>query len=372
MPITTKRRRLGVLAVLAIVATCATAVAASPAQAANSLSMLGADVSSLQRSQDLGATYADSTGKKADPIDLMKAAGMNTARLRIWNNPASGYNGENTVLKQAKYLTGKGMKLLIDFHYSDTWADPGKQTPPAAWAGHTLTQLQKDVYDYTFKVCSDLKAQGTTPAAVQIGNEINTGMLWPTGQVTGNNFAPLASLLNAGYNATKACNASTQVVVHTADAGSDANARWFYDGITAAGAKWDITGLSYYCQLHGNLTSLYNVITDMRTRYSKPVLIAETAYPFTTADADSETNAITGTCESQPLTWDGQATSFTWVQNTARNAGAMGVLYWEPTWTAVKGNGWNPTNINGTGDQWDNEALFDWQGRFNPNVRWTP
>jgi arabinogalactan endo-1,4-beta-galactosidase len=375
MPTTTparRRFRSGIIAAIVLATATTTTLATAPAHAANTLTMLGADVSSLQRSQDLGARYADSTGKAADPIDLMKSAGMNTARLRIWNNPASGYNGEATVLKQARYLSGKGMKLLIDFHYSDTWADPGKQTPPKAWAGHTLAQLQKDVYDYTYRGCTDLKAQGTAPAAVQIGNEINTGMLWPVGEVENNDFGPLASLLNAGYNATKACNPSTQVVVHTADAGSDAAARWFYDGITAAGAKWDITGLSYYCQLHGSLSNLYNVITDMRTRYSKPVLIAETAYPFTDGDADSEKNSITGTCDDQPLSWQGQATSFSWVQNTARNAGAMGVLYWEPTWYAVKGNGWDPSNITGTGDGWDNEALFDWQGRFNPDVRWTP
>ena len=361
----------------AFVAICALAVpllTVRPAAAAGTLTMLGADVSSLQRSQDLGAKYYNAAGTAADPLDILKSAGMNYARLRIWNNPASGYNNKAEVLLQAKKAKAKGLKILIDFHYSDTWADPGKQYKPAAWASHSLAQLGTDVYNYTYDVCTSLKAQGTTPDTIQVGNEINVGMLWPTGQVVNNNFAPLASLLKQGYNAVKACNSATQVLIHTADADSDANARWFYDGIRAQGVQWDITALSYYCMWHGSLANLYNVITDVRTRYGKPVVLAETAYPFTAANADSEPNAIGGSapCDGISATWAGQAQEFTYVQNTARNAGAIGVFYWEPTWYAIAGNGWDPANINGTGDQWDNMATFDWTGHVNPNLRFTP
>jgi len=349
-------------------------LAPQPAQAATTLSMRGADVSTLQRALDLGERYYDTNGAAADPVDILKAAGVNYARLRIWNNPASGYNNKAKVLQQARTLKSKGLKLLIDFHYSDTWADPGKQFKPQAWSTHNLAQLQRDVYDYTLDVCRSLRAQGTTPDSVQIGNEINVGLLWPEGRVVNNDFAPLASLLKQGYAATKACNPSTQVMIHVADADSLANARWFYDGIRAQGVTWDITALSYYCFWHGTLANLYNVITDVRTRYGKPVVLAETAYGFTTADADSEPNVWTGSplCDNIPATWAGQAQQFTWVQNTARNAGAVGVFYWEPTWYAIKGNGWDPANINGTGDGWDNMAVFDWNGRVNPYVRWTP
>ena len=128
----------------------------------------------------------------------------------------------------------------------------------------TIGQLQSDVASFTLDICNSLKAQGTTPDSVQIGNEINVGMLWPKGQVVSSNFAPLASLLKQGYNATKACNSSTQVWIHTADADSDANARWFYDGIAAKGVQWDITGLSYYCFWHGSLSNLSSVITDVK------------------------------------------------------------------------------------------------------------
>ena len=225
---------------------------------------------------------------------------------------------------------------MVDFHYSDTWADPGKQYKPAAWASHGISQLQTDVYNYTYDVCTALKAQGTTPDSVQIGNEINVGMLWNDGKVVNNNFTNLSLLLKAGYNATKACNSATQVIIHTADADSDAHARWFYDGIKAKGVSWDITGLSYYCMWHGTLANLYNVITDVRTRYGKPVVIAETAYPFTAANADGTANCVTtAPAPGYPATLDRAGDEFADVQNTARNAGAIGVFYWEPTWYAV-------------------------------------
>jgi len=361
------RRALAVCALAAPVVL----TTASPAQAAP-LSMLGADVSTLQRSLDLGATYYDAAGVARDPYDILKSAGVNYARLRIWNNPASGYNNKAKVLQQARAIKAKGLRLLLDFHYSDTWADPGKQYKPAAWASHNLSQLQTDVYSYTADVCNSLKAQGTTPDTVQIGNEINVGMLWNDGKVVNNNFAPLAALLKQGYNAVKSCGSGIPVLIHTANADSQAHARWFYDGIRAQGVQWDITALSYYCMWHGSLSNLYTVITDMRSRYGKPVVLAETAYPFTAANADSEPNAIgNATCDGIPLTWAGQAQEFTWVQNTARNAGAIGVFYWEPTWYAIRGNGWDPANINGTGNQWDNMATFDWTGHVNPNIRWT-
>ncbi len=219
---------------------------------------------------------------------------MNYVRLRVWNNPASGYNNKAKVLQYAKTVKAKGLKLLVDFHYSDTWADPGKQYKPAAWASHGISQLQTDVYDYTYDVCNSLKAQGTTPDSVQIGNEINVGMLWNDGKVINNDFTNLSLLLKSGYNATKSCNSGTKVIIHTADADSDANARWFYDGIKAKGVSWDITGLSYYCMWHGTLSNMSSVVV----RHEVPLrqagaIIAETAYPFTAANADSTGNSVT-------------------------------------------------------------------------------
>jgi arabinogalactan endo-1,4-beta-galactosidase len=344
------------------------------ASAANSLSVLGADLSTTQRALDLGAKYADARGVAGDPLDILKGAGVNYVRLRVWNNPRSGYNDQAKVLQYARAVHAKGLKLLVDFHYSDTWADPGTQAKPAAWASHGISRLQTDVYDYTHDVCAGLKAQGTAPDSVQIGNEINTGMLWTDGKVVNNDFTNLGLLLKAGYAATKACNSGTQVVIHTADADSDAHARWFYDGIRAQGVQWDVTGLSYYCYWHGTLANMAGVVSDVRSRYGKPVILAETAYPYTTANQDSTPNVISASqpCSGYPATPAGQAANFTAVQNTARAAGAIGVFYWEPSWYAVPGNGWDPADITGSGNGWDNQAVFDRTGRLNPDIRWTP
>jgi arabinogalactan endo-1,4-beta-galactosidase len=369
------RRRLtlaGALVVTAASAVVVTVTVSPNAEAASSLSMRGADVSTLQRAIDVGAKYYTSSGAQADPLDILKSAGVNYIRLRVWNNPASGYNNASKVLAYAKTVKAKGFKLLIDFHYSDTWADPGQQAKPAAWSSHGISTLTSDVYNYTYGLCNSLKAQGTTPDSVQIGNEINVGMLWTDGKVVNNNFTNLGQLLKSGYNATKACNSGTQVIIHTANTDSDAHARWFYDGIRGQGVNWDITGLSYYCNWHGTTSHMTSVVSDVVSRYGKPVVLAETAAPFTLNNADGTGNSVTGTCSGYPATWDGQGAAFAATQNAAKAGGAIGVFYWEPTWYAITGNGWDPANINGTGDQWDNMAIFDWTGHVNPSLVWTP
>ncbi|MCA2211772.1 glycoside hydrolase family 53 protein [Jidongwangia harbinensis] len=345
-------------------------VPAAPAGAASTLTMRGADVSTLQRAVELGAKYYTADGTQADPLDILRSAGVDYLRLRVWNNPRSGYNNAAKVLAYARTVKAKGFRLLVDFHYSDTWADPGVQTKPAAWASHGIAALTTDVYDYTYALCRDLKAQGTTPDSVQIGNEINVGMLWNDGKVVNNDFRNLAALLKAGYQATKACHSDTQVMIHTANADSQAHARWFYDGIRAAGVTWDATALSYYCNWHGTLANLTSVIADVRTRYGRPVVLAETAAPFTTANADHTGNSISTACPGYPATWDGQGAAFTAVQQAAKAGGAIGVFYWEPTWYAVPGNGWDPNDIANSGDGWDNMAVFNWTGVLNPAVRW--
>jgi arabinogalactan endo-1,4-beta-galactosidase len=357
---------------LAPTASSSVSSSASPSASVASLSMLGADVSTGQRALDLGAKYYDANGTAGDLLDILKGVGVNYVRLRVWNNPRSGYNNKDKVLQYARTVKAKGLRLMVDFHYSDSWADPGKQTKPTAWSSHGISQLQTDVYNYTYDVCTSLKAQGTAPDSVQIGNEINTGMLWNDGKVVNSNFTNLGRLLKAGYNATKACNSDTQVIIHTAR--MESGARWFYDGIRAQGVQWDITALSYYCFWHGNLSNMSNVVSDMRSRYGKPVIIAETAYPFTTVNHDQTPNILASSqpCSGYAATPAGQAANFTAVQNTARNAGAIGIFYWEPTWHAVPGNGWNPADINNSGNEWDNMAVFDRNGRLLPNIRWNP
>jgi arabinogalactan endo-1,4-beta-galactosidase len=134
--------------------------------------------------------------------------------------------------------------------------------------------------------------------------------------------------------------------------------------------NWDITGLSYYCYWHGLMSNMSSVVADMKSRYGKSVIIAETAYPFTADNADSTANSVTGTapCSGYPATWTGQSNNFRDVLAAARTGGAIGVFYWEPNWIATPGNGWDPTNISGSGDGWDNQALFNWSGVANPAI----
>jgi arabinogalactan endo-1,4-beta-galactosidase len=330
------------------------------------LPIRGVDVSTLQRAEDLDAKYYDENGRLGDPLRILRSHGVNYVRLRVWVNPANGYNNKDKVVQFAPQVKTHGMRLLIDLHYSDTWADPGHQTKPAAWTNDSFSQLLTDVYNYTYDVCNSLKAAHVTPDMIQLGNEINGGMLWPDGRW--DQWDNLAALLKQGYNAVKACSPSTLVMLHIANAGDDGGARWWFDNAQSRGVQWDVTGLSYYSYWHGTLAAMSYTVQDMKARYGKRVVIAETAYPFTLAENDSETNVINSANQltsGYPAMPKGQRDNLKDVVKTARAAGALGVFYWEPTWTAVPGNGWDPTNPS-SGDGWENQALFDFNSRALP------
>jgi arabinogalactan endo-1,4-beta-galactosidase len=336
------------------------------AATANRLSILGADVSSLQHALDLGAKYYDENGSQDDPLQILKDHGVNYIRLRVWVNPSNGYNNKFRVIQFAPSISSRNMKLLINLHYSDTWADPDHQAKPAAWAAHPFDQLQADVYDYTYDVCGSLKSAGVTPNMVQIGNEINSGMLLPDGSTS--NWSNLAALLKQGYNAVKACSPSIQVMLHIANAGDKTGVLQWFENAKSHGVEWDVTGLSYYSYWHGTTSAMTNTVKEMMSSYGKPVIIAETAYPFTLSENDDEKNVVHS--ESQlpldyPVAPAGQASNLESVMDAARSGGATGIFYWEPTWTAVKGNGWDPANPD-SGSQWENQALFDYDGRALP------
>jgi arabinogalactan endo-1,4-beta-galactosidase len=326
----------------------------------------GADISSLQQSEDLGARYYDEDGLQGDPLQILQDHGVNYIRLRVWVNPANGYNDKNKLVEFARKVKAKGLKLLIDLHFSDTWADPEHQAKPAAWAGHSFGQLQADVYDHTYSVCSNLKAAGLTPDMLQVGNEINPGLLLPEGSTS--NWDNLAALLKPGCQAVKDCSASILVMLHIANAGDQAGARAWFDNATSHSVSWDVIGLSYYSYWHGTPQAMTATVKEMRSRYAKPVVIVETAYPFTILENDQEINSIHSLSQlppEYPASPAGQAANLRAVIQAARQGGAIGFFYWEPTWTAIKGNGWDPANPN-SGCQWENQALFDYKNRALP------
>lgn len=332
------------------------------ASGAAALSMKGADISTLAKSEAYGGVYYGQDGVRHDALALLKASGANYARLKVWVNPADGYNNKARVLPMAKRVKALGMGLLIDFHYSDSWADPGKQPKPAAWASHSFAQLKQDVYDHTYDVLNALKAQGTTADMAQVGNEINDGMLWEDGRSS--NFGQLAQLLKSGASAVKAVSSSTKVVLHLAEAGNSSLFRWFFDSANSNGVAYDVIGASYYPYWHGTLAAMQANLLDLRARYGKPVFLAETAYPFGTGNDDGEPNIITSATPyaGYPASQAGQAALFRDVLSTVQAAGGLGAVYWEPTWTAVTGNGWDPVNPS-SGNGWENQALFDFNNK---------
>jgi arabinogalactan endo-1,4-beta-galactosidase len=273
----------------------------------------GADVSWVSQEESSGYSFYNSSGTQTDPFVLLKNLGANAVRLRVWVNPSGGWCDAADVLYKARRAAAQGQRIMIDFHYSDSWADPGQQTVPAAWASHTVAQLDQDVYAHTYGVLNYLKANGITVEWVQVGNEINAGMLWPQGSTA--HVSQLAGFLNNGYQAVKAVYPSALVVVHLANGYDNASFRSFFDAIKAAGASWDVIGLSHY-PTTSNWAARNKLIAanmaDMISRYGKPVIVAEVGMDWQQAATASAMLADLMTREQ------------------ALGANGLGVFYWEP------------------------------------------
>jgi beta-galactosidase len=241
---------------------------------------LGADISFLPELEARGMKFSDG-GKQDDAIMILKKHGINYIRLRIFNNPSadSGYSPKKGFCdlehtkQMAKRIKAAGLKFLLDFHYSDYWADPGKQFKPAAWKTLSFPALKDSVYAFTKKVISELKAQGTTPDMVQIGNEINHGMLWPEGHVS--HLDSLSQLIRAGTDATLSVDPSIVMLLHIALGGQNDESVFFIDQMLARGVYFDVIGESYYPKWHGTLEDLRNNLTDLVKRYHKDVIVVE-------------------------------------------------------------------------------------------------
>ena len=275
----------------------------------------GADVSWVTQMESAGRKFYNSAGTEKECMQLMKDLGMNAIRLRVWVNPANGWNNSADVVAKAIRAKNLGMKLMIDFHYSDTWADPGHQTKPAAWAAQDFNTLKQSLANHTTSVLNALKASGVTPAWVQVGNETNDGMLWPEGRAS-TNMANFAQLVIAGYNAVKAVDASIKVIVHISNGWDNGLFRWMFDGLKNNGAQWDIIGMSLY-PTAANWSTLNNQcltnMNDMVARYNKEVMVLEVGMSWDQAAA----------CNSFLTDLINKVKSVT-------GGKGLGVLYWEP------------------------------------------
>ncbi|HTV24633.1 MAG TPA: arabinogalactan endo-1,4-beta-galactosidase [Polyangiaceae bacterium] len=343
------------------------------------LSLLGADVSSLAKSEDLGGEYlecrCDDECRPGSALGILADAGVDTVRLRAWVDPADGYHGRDELLRMARRAKRHGLGVLVDLHYSDVWADPGRQDKPAAWASCTPAELTQAVYDHTFDVCRRMLEQGTPPDIVQLGNELNSGMLWPDGHTWDPpNWDNLGDFLSAGASAIQACSPSTRIMLHLANGGDNGLYQWWFDNITQRGVPFDIIGASFYPYWHGSLGDLQRNLNDVSARYGKDVVVVETAYPFTLDGVDATPNLIGLPEQLVPgyaATPDGQAAflrDLLAIVRAVPGGHGLGAFYWDATWTAVPGNGWDPTDP-ASGNSWENQALFDFGGKPLPALR---
>ena len=245
----------------------------------------GADISWLPQMEASGYTFYNDSGVAQDCFRILKDHGINAIRLRTWVNPSndkfSGHCSKAETVAMALRAKNWGMKVLIDFHYSDSWADPSKQVKPQAWVGHSFPILLTDLYNYTFDVMIALTTSGVTPDWVQVGNETATGMIYPEGNTA--NWPGLVQLINKGYDAIKLVSPTSKVILHVDEGNNNAKFRWWFDSAQFYGAKYDIIGMSYYPYwLNGSpdytlsINDLGNNLIDMANRYNKEVMVVET------------------------------------------------------------------------------------------------
>jgi len=347
----------------------------------------GMDVSMLKQIEKVGGKFFDN-GQEKDCLQILKDHGVNWIRLRVWNDPKDeqgvDLGGGNCDLQMAvdisKRAKALGLKVLIDFHYSDFWADPGTQTKPKAWQNLTYDQLKQVVYDFTANAIQELNNNNATPDMVQIGNEVNNGFLWPDGQISGTGaggYDKFADLLKQGIKAVRDNdpNASDpskkiKIMIHLSNGGSNSLYRSVFDNLTQRNFDFDVIGVSYYPYWHGTINDLKANINDISERYNKEIVIAETAYAWTLENGDNFENIFKENEESvggYKATIQGQATAVRDIMETVSqvpNGKGLGVFYWEGDWIPVSGAGWK----TGEGNAWDNQAMFDFNGNALPSL----
>ncbi len=371
---------------------------------------MGADVSMLDELERAGAVFSDQNGRKGDCLAILKAGGVNWIRLRIWNDPVNaadvvengkllskagdpvggGNDDVAAYIRIAKRARKLGLKVMADFHYSDFWADPGKQTMPKAWVGLGLDDLKKALYRFTDASLKAMRAAGAMPDMVQIGNEVDNGFLWPVGKLypsgdekVGGMDAFIA-LLKEASRAVRANDPNAKarpgsaayarrikIVIHLSSGGDQALYRKTFDPIVAAGVDFDVIGLSFYPFWHGTIDDLSGNLAMLASRYGKEMIVAEIAYAWTTDDADGYPNAFGPGLDRQggyKATPQGQASAIGDIIAAAAGAPdgkGIGVFYWEPDWIPFPGVGWR----TGDGNNWENQALFDFTGRALPSLK---
>jgi len=299
----------------------------------------GVDLSYLPELEAKGVKFYTKEGKEKDLLLILKSYGINSVRLRLWVDNKN-CNLETT-LAFAKRIKKAKLSLLLDFHYSDNWTDPGKQRIPKAWKHFDFPSLKKQVYDYTYTVLEEFKNKGLAPELVQIGNEINHGILWEHGRRSVNDGKNMCELLTEGAQATRKSLPKTKIMIHYA--GIQGVER-FYQTLSKYHVPYDIMGFSFYPWHHErNLTTFRAVMKNLGDTYGKKVVIAETSYPWTLKEDDEKNNKISSTEEilhEYAATKEGQYRFvndwLNWLKSKKSNG--IGFYYWAPDYVSGKQN----------------------------------
>lgn len=353
----------------------------------------GMDISTLKEVESLGGRFFDH-GQEKDVLDILQSYDVNAVRLRLWNNPytedgepyGAGTNDLPTTIELTKRALAKGMEVLLDFHYSDFWADPGKQSIPRAWQGMNLEQLEEAVYRYTKETLETMREANAFPTLIQIGNEVTNGILWPYGKVP--EYENLARLLNAGIKGARAVDKDVPLMIHLDNGGNNALYREWFDHFMEKGEDFQIIGLSYYPFWHGTLDDLANNMNDLARRYGKELMIAEVSMGFTMEDyaayeklAPEERKGMATKPElaakvPYPMTKEGQKRFLLDLFEKMKqvpDGKVRGFFYWEAAWIPVAGSGWASEAAiaymgekGPGGNEWANQALFDYDGNALP------
>lgn len=357
--------------------------------------ILGVDVSTYLEELDHGARYFDGD-ERIDPLDALRANGVDSMRIRLWNDPyddadepyLAGTCDFRHYIKLATLAKEKGFSILLDFHYSDFWADPGKQMIPKSWQGLDMDGMCQAVYRFTHQVLSEAKEAGIAPDMIQVGNEITNGMLWPLGKLETDgqrgNYQNFCRLIDAGCRACREVLPDAKIVLHLERSHDQAVYREFFTEMQKAGIDYDIIGVSYYPYWHGTPSQLFDNLTACRV-FGKEIMVVELGYGFTTEAyslsgeakrlvIDKERAYVPGFTEQYPVTPEGQAAFVRDFLALARENGIAGVFYWEPLWLPGEGICWASEEGQeyigeggkSTANEWANQCLFDYEGRKLP------
>lgn len=368
----------------------------------------GMDISTLAELEKCGAKFYD-FGKEGDLFDILKSYGTNSVRIRLWNDPydkdgnpyGAGTNDLETMISLAKRAKVHGMGILLDFHYSDFWADPGKQFKPKAWENMDAAALEEAVYNYTADIMGVCRENDCIPDMVQVGNELSNGMLWPEGQIFDEDdtsfagrvpeYDNLARFVSAGIRGVREINPGTKIMIHLDNGGNNKLYRRWFDNYIKRGEDFDIIGLSYYPFWHGTLDDLSANMQDIAKRYGKELVIAEVSMGYTMEDYkeyekldDSSRKGMATRQElvdkiEYPMTKEGQADFLKDLLDrlcSVYNGLGRGFYYWEPGWIPVSGSGWATQasleyikDPGPCGNEWANQALFDYNGNALPALK---